>query len=160
MLHRVFLREAELNPHPAFEAPWLFFFMRTAIQLGLVVFAALGVVWKADPDRRRDLAWILIMLVLVSTSSATHTYILLLTPMAVLLRGASLPKTLYLFASYSMLNLFPPPALFLKIWTLLLLFFVVGYDYLRAIEMRWAMMALAAPNFGNGCAASHEGLCS
>jgi hypothetical protein len=112
--------------------------------LGLVVFAALGVVWKADPDRRRDLAWILIMLVLVSTSTATHTYILLLAPMAVLLRGASLPKTLYLFASYSMLNLFPPPALFLKIWTLLLLFFVVGYDYLRAIEMRWAMIALAA----------------
>jgi hypothetical protein len=144
LLHRVFLREAELNPHPVFEAPWLFFFTRTATQLGLVVFAALGVVWKADPDRRRDLAWILIMLVLVSTSSATHTYILLLTPMAVLLRDASLPKTLYLFASYSMLNLFPPPALFLKIWTLLLLFFVVGYDYLRAIEMRWAMIALAA----------------
>jgi hypothetical protein len=68
--------------------------MRTAMQLGLVVFAALGVVWKADPDRRRDLAWILILLVLVSTSTATHTYILLLTPMAVLLRGASLPKTL------------------------------------------------------------------
>jgi hypothetical protein len=73
LLHRVFLREAELNPHPVFEAPWLFFFMRTAMQLGLVVFSALGVVWKADPDRRRDLAWILILLVLVSTSTATHT---------------------------------------------------------------------------------------
>jgi hypothetical protein len=144
LLHRLFLREAGLNPHPVFDAPWLFFFMRTATQLGLVVFAALGVAGKADPDRRRDLAWILIMLVLVSTSTATHTYILLLAPMAVLLRGASLPKTLYLFASYSMLNLFPPPELFLKIWTLLLLFFVVGYDYLRAIEMRWAMIAAAA----------------
>jgi hypothetical protein len=64
--------------------------------------------------------------------------------MAVLLRDASFPKTLYLFASYSMLNLFTPPAFFPKIWTLLLLFFVVGYDYLRAIEMRWAMIALAA----------------
>jgi len=144
LLHRLFLREAQLNPHPVFEAPWLFFFMRTAMQLGLVVFAALGVVWKAGADRRRDLAWMVIMLVLVSTSSATHSYILLLIPMAVLLPCASLPKTLYLFASYSMLNLFPPPALFLKIWTLLLLFFVVGYDYLRAIEMRWAMIALAA----------------
>jgi Glycosyltransferase family 87 len=144
LLHRVFLREAELNPHPVFEAPWLFFFLRTAMQLGLVAFAAMGVVWKADPDRRRDLAWILILLVLITTSTATHTYILLLAPVAVLLRGASLHKTLYLFASYSMLNLFPPPALFLKVWTLLLLFFVVGYDYLRAIEMRWAMAALAA----------------
>src|SRR4029077_14667512 len=96
------------------------------------------------PDRRRDFAWMLIVLVLVSTSAATHTYILLLAPMAVLLRGASLPKTLYLFASYSILNLFPSPELFLKIWTLLLLFFVVGYDYLPAIEMRWAMVALAA----------------
>jgi hypothetical protein len=144
LLHRVFLREAELNPHPVFEAPWLFFFVRTAVQLGLVVFAALGVVWKADRDRGRELAWILILLVLISSSTAIHTYILLFAPVAVLLRGASLPKTLYLFASYSMLNLFPPPALFLKIWTLLLLFLVVGYHYLRAIEFRWAMVALAA----------------
>jgi len=144
LLHRVFFREAGLNPHPIFEAPWLFFFLRTATQLGLVVFAVLGVVGYADPDRRRDLAWILIMLVLVSTSSATYTYILLLAPIAVLLRGASLPKTLYLSASYSILNLFPPPALYPKIWTLLLLFFVVGYDYLRAIEMRRVMIALAA----------------
>jgi hypothetical protein len=144
LLHRVFLRDAALNPHPVFEAPWLFYFLRTAMQLGLVVFAAMGVVWKADPDRRRDLAWILILLVLITTSTATHTYILLFAPVAVLLRGASPFKTLYLFASYSMLNLFPPPELFLKIWTLLLLFFVVGYEYLRAIEMRWAMVALAA----------------
>ncbi len=49
LLHRVFLREAELNPHPVFEAPWLFFFMRTATQLGLVVFAALGVVMEGRP---------------------------------------------------------------------------------------------------------------
>jgi hypothetical protein len=143
LLHRVFLREAELNPHPLFESPRLFFFLRTAMQLGLVVFAALGVAWKADTDRRRDLAWFLILLVLISTSTATHTYILLFAPMAVLLRGASLLKTLYLVASYSMLNLFPPPELFLKVWTLLLLFLVVGYDYLRAINNRWAMVALA-----------------
>jgi len=102
------------------------------------------VVCKADPDRRNDLAWFLILLVLISTSTATHTYILLLAPVAVLLRGATLLKTLYLFASYSILNLFPPPTLFLKVWTLLLLFFVVGYDYLRAIKMRSAIVALAA----------------
>src|SRR5437588_12907354 len=86
----------------------------------------------------------LVMPLLVFARTATYTYILLLIPMAVLLRGSLLPKTLYLFASYSILNLFSPPALFLKIWTLLLLFFVVGYPYLRAIEMRWAMVALAA----------------
>jgi hypothetical protein len=156
LLHKVFLREAQLNPHPILEAPWLFFFMRTATQLGLVIFAVLGVVWKTDPDRRRDLAWILIMLVLVSTSTATHTYILLLAPIAVLLRDASLPKTLYLFASYSMLNLVPPPALFLKIWILLLLFFVVGYDYLRAIEMRWAIIALMAVGLISAIDAQHR----
>jgi Glycosyltransferase family 87 len=144
MLHKALLRDAELNPHPVFEAPWLFFFLRTAMQLGLVVFASLGIVSKAGADRGRDLAWFLILLVVISTSAATHTYILLLAPVAVLLRGASLPKTLYLFASYSIMNLFSPPALFLKVWSLLLLFFVVGYDYLRAIELRWAMAALAA----------------
>jgi hypothetical protein len=66
-----------------------------------------------------------------------------LTPIAVLLPGASLPKTLYLVASYSLLNLFSPPQLFLKVWALLLLFLVVGYRYLRAIEMRTAIVALA-----------------
>jgi hypothetical protein len=156
LLHRVFLREAGLNPRPVFEAPWLFFFLRTAMQLGLVVFAALGVVSKAETDRAREMAWMLIMLVLVSTSTANHTYILLLAPMAVLLRGASAAKMLYLFASYSMLNLNPPPWLFLKVWTLLLLFFVVGYHYLRAIEMRWAMIALAAVGLLSAIDAQHR----
>jgi hypothetical protein len=144
LLHKVFLREAELNPHPVLEVPWLFFFLRTAWQLGLVVFASLGIISKADPDRRRDFAWFVILLVVISTSAGTHTYVLLLAPVAVLLRGASLFKTLYLFASYSTLNLFTPPSLFLKVWVLLLLFFVVGHHYLRAIEMRGAMAALAA----------------
>ncbi len=144
LLHRIFLRDAALNPSPAFESPWLFFFLRTALQLGLIGFTALGVMSKADPDRRRELAWILILLLLVSTSTATHTYILLLAPMAVLLRGASLLKTLYLAASYSVLNLYTPPELYLRVWTMLLLFVVVGYDYLRAIEKRWAISALAA----------------
>ena len=144
LLHRVFLREPELNPHPVFESPWLFFFMRTATQLGAVVIAVLGVIAKADADRRRDLAWMLILLVVVSASTANHTYILLLAPTAVMLRDASPAKALYLFGSYAMLNLFSPPELFLKIWILLLLFVVVGYDYLRAIRLRWAMIALAA----------------
>ena len=144
LLHRIFLREAGLNPHPVFDAPWLFFFTRTATQLGLVVFACLGAVWKPDADRLRTFAWMLIMLVLVSTSTATHTYILLLTPIAVLLRGASLSRALYLLASYSLLNVFSPPALLLKIWILLLLFLVVGYEYLLAIDRRWAMAAIAA----------------
>ena len=143
LLHKIFLREAELNPHPIFDAPWLFFFSRTMLQLGLVVFTTLGVMCRDVPDRRRDLSWFLILLLVISTSTATHTYILLLAPMAVLLRDASVLKTVYLFASYSILNLFSPPALFLKIWILLLLFLVVGYDYLRAIEMRWAVAALA-----------------
>ena len=144
LLHKVFLREAGLNPHPIFDAPWLFFFGRTAMQLGLVVFAALGVAWKADPDMSRDLAWLLILLVLISPSAGVHTYILLFAPVAVLLPGASLIKGLYLIATYSVLNLTPPPGLFLKVWVMFLLFFVVGYDYLRVIRMPWATAALAA----------------
>ena len=143
LLHRLFLREAGLNPNPFLDAPWLFFFGRTATQLGLVVFTVLGVGRRIDPDRRRSFAWMLIMLVLVSTSTATHTYILLLAPMAVLLRGASRWKAVYLIASYALLNLFSPPALLLKIWILLLLFLVVGYPYLRAIGARWALAAFA-----------------
>jgi hypothetical protein len=64
--------------------------------------------------------------------------------MAVLLQGASRGKMLYLFGSYSMLNLDFRPALLLKVWILVLLFLVVGYEYLRAIDRRWAMAAMAA----------------
>jgi hypothetical protein len=144
MLHKLFLRETELNPHPLFYKPWLFFFLRTAMQLGLVGFAAMGIVWKGERDRLRDFAWFLILLVLISSSTANHTYILLLAPVAVLLRGASLYRTLYLFASYAVMNLYPAPALYPKVFTLLLLFFVAGYDYLRALDWRCATAALAA----------------
>jgi hypothetical protein len=144
LLHRLFLREQQLNPYPAFDAPWLFFFLRTVAHLAPMVLVALGVAFRADAERGRDLAWVLITLVLVSASTANHTHILLLAPMAVLLQAASAPKALYLFASYSMLNLDFHTALRLKVWILLLLFLVVGYEYLRAIEIRWAGAALAA----------------
>jgi hypothetical protein len=156
LLHKLFMREAELNPNPAFEAPWLFFFLRTAVQLGLVVFATLGLASKSDPDRRHDFAWFLILMVLLSSSTASYTYILLFTPIVLLLRNASLPRSVYLVATYVLMNLNPWPALFSKVWILLLLFFVAGHPYLRAIGWRWVTAAVVAVLLISSADAQHR----
>ena len=135
LLRRLFLREPALNPNPVLHAPWLFFFMRTAVQLGLIVFAVLGVAWTKDSDHRRDFAWWVILLVLLSTSTASYTFVLLLVPVALLLKDASPFKSAYLVGSYILLNAdLKVGWLFPKVWLLLLLFGVVGVERWRAIR--------------------------
>jgi hypothetical protein len=142
LLRRQFIREPELNPNPPFDAPWLFFFARTAMQLGLIVFATLGVASKNNSDRRRDLAWFLIMLVLLSTSTASYTYVLLLAPIVLLLENASLVKSAYLVITYILLNIDLHPAwIFPKVCLLLLLYSVVGAEYWRSVRWSWAICA-------------------
>jgi hypothetical protein len=142
LLRRLFMREPELNPNPALHAPWLFFFARTAVQLGLITFTALGVAWTKNSDHHRDFAWFVILLVLLSTSTASYTFVLLLAPVAILLKDASPWKSAYLVSSYILLNAnLKPVWLFPKVWLLLLLFVVVGVEHWRAIPARWAVCA-------------------
>ena len=85
LLRRMFLSEPELNPHPLVNAPWLFFGLRSAIRLCLVSAAVLGAAFT----RKREaddgvMAWFLVLLVLLSVSTASYTFILLLAPIALL----------------------------------------------------------------------------
>jgi len=144
LLRRLFVREPELNPSPAIDAPWLFFLARTVLQLGLVVFTVLGVAFRNSPGYKKDFAWFVIVLVLLSTSTASYTFILLLAPVALLLEGASLWKSAYFAGSYVLLNInIGIPWLFPKLWLLLLLFVVVGIEHWRSIPWRWAACAAA-----------------
>jgi hypothetical protein len=142
LLRRLFVSEPALNPNPLFPAPWLFFFTRTAVQLSLITFVSLGV-WRArNATHYRDFAWFVILLVLLSTSTASYTFVLLLAPVVLILKDASPWKSAYLAGSYILLaaNL-KPLWLFPKVWLLLALFLVAGLDQLRRIPARWAACA-------------------
>ena len=142
LLRRLLMREPELNPNPVIDAPWMFFLARTVFQLGIVVFTVLGVAFRNSPGCKRDFAWFVVVLVLLSTSTAAYTFILLLAPVALLLDGASLLKSVYFAGSYVLLNVnIGIPWLFPKLWLLLLLFVVVGIEHWRSIPWRWAACA-------------------
>jgi Glycosyltransferase family 87 len=87
LLHRWFLGEPGLNPNPLWNAPWVFFSLRAFISLAIAVFAALGIALRPKPERRA-FAWFTIAMVLLSSSTASYTFIVLLLPLALLLHDA------------------------------------------------------------------------
>src|ERR1017187_4927312 len=130
LLRRTFVKEPELNPSPPFDAPCMFFFLRTASQFGLTTFAAMGIAARNNGDRCRDFAWFIVLTLLLSTSTASYSFILLLAPVVLLLSDAGLLESAYLVATYIALNLnLQPTWLFPKVWLLLLLFLVTGCKY-------------------------------
>jgi hypothetical protein len=142
MLRRLFMREPALNPSPAVDAPWLFFFSRTAIQLGLIVFTTLGIALSKDTDHRRGFAWFVIALILLSTSVASYTFILLLTPVVLLVKDSRPWTAVYLLLSYILLNANLQPAwLFPKVWLLFLLYAMVGAEILHSVRPFWVLSA-------------------
>ena len=145
LLRTSFVPEAQLNPHPRLDAPWLFFFGHTAIQLFLITFTTLGIAFEREADDRRDFAWFVIALILLSTSTASYTFVLLLVPIALLLRNASAVRSAYLAATYLLLNApLRAASLFPKVWLLVLLFAIVGMEYWRSIPRRWLVSATIA----------------
>ena len=137
LLRHWFVSEPELNPHPLWNAPWLFFFSRTFLSLGILAFATLGVM-KSRKSDRRDFAWFLIAVLLLSTSIASYSFILLLLPVTLLLHDSSRREACYLVASYVLLTLpLRPDWLFPKLWLLLALFIVLGWDYWRGLSLQW-----------------------
>ncbi len=143
VLMRSFVMEPELNPHPIWQAPWLLFFVRSFISLGIVAFLFLGVARKRTTDRH-NFAWFVIAVLLLSTSTSSYTYILLLLPLVLLLEEHALARNLFLVASYVLLTMPLGPAwLFPKVWLLFSLFIVVGWPCWRGMPRRWAVVAVA-----------------
>jgi hypothetical protein len=157
LLRRLFVREPQLNPHPMLDAPWLFFFAHPAVSLLLIAFTTLGAAFRHDADNRRDFAWFVIASVLLSTSTASYTNILLLAPVVLLLQNASPFKSVYLISTYLFLTA-PLPAAFLfpKVWLLLVLFAIIGIEYLRSVPRQWLVYATLAVLLMSGTEAGRD----
>ena len=142
LLRRMLMAEPELNPRPPLNAPWLFFFLFGAVQLGLLTFCALGIVWNRSSGLRREFGWLIVTLLALSTSVGSYTYILLLLPVVLLLKDAAAWEKALLAGCYILLNnRLPWTPLFPKVWLLLLLFALAGRHALRAVPPRWAAAA-------------------
>lgn len=136
MLRRAFTAEPALNPHPLWNAPWLFFGLRTFVALAIVAFASLGLALRPQ-GARRDFAWFTIAVILLSTSTASYTFVLFLLPVALLLDEWFDRRGLLVVAGYVLLTLPLGPAwLFPKVWLMFALFVGVGWAYWRRVPAR------------------------
>jgi hypothetical protein len=141
-LRRCLVAEPELNPHPLWHVPFLFFFLRSFIALGIVVFLFLGTSRNRTSDRH-DFAWFVIAAVLLSTTTGSYTFVVLLLPVVLLLEESGPRQSIFLVVSYVLLTLrLHPLWLFPKVWLLFALFIAVGYPSWRQLPRRFAFAAL------------------
>jgi hypothetical protein len=144
LLRRLFMADPQLNPHPMYNAPGLFFFLQPLISLTIVVFVTLAVALNRAGTYRRDFAIFAIALFLISTSVASYTFLLLLLPVVLALEEASPRESFYLVACYVLLNApLPGARLFPKIWLLLALLVIVGWRYWPVLRPAVIVGALA-----------------
>ena len=143
LLRRAFILEPELNAHPLWNMPLMFFFLQPFFTIFLL---ALPLIYSArNGAQAEDFAWFYIALILASPNTASYTFILLLLPVALLLKGASSIERLALIFCYAAVSWPMCPAwswLFPKVWLLLALFFIAGGRHLRLIKARHALVAL------------------
>lgn len=144
MLRHTFVREVELNPHPVWQAPWLFFFLRSLISLAVMSLLFLGTSSRRSTPRH-DFAWFVIGAVLLSTSTASYTFIVLLLPLVLLLEESEGWRSVVLIATYILLTLpLHPVWLFPKVWLLLALFAFVGYPNLLVARRSYLVATAVA----------------
>ena len=137
LLRHAFVSEPELNPHPLWNQPWLFFFLNVLSRLAIVGFVCIGLAMKPRSDRR-DFAWFMLATILLSTNSASYMFILILLPLVLLLEDSGEKQSILLIASYVLLTLSPHPArLFPKVWILLAMVVRIGVEYWRPLRPRF-----------------------
>jgi hypothetical protein len=140
-LRRSFVAEPELNPHPLWVAPWLFFFLRSFSSLAIIAFLFLGINMKRTTDRH-DFSWLVVAVLFLSTSTASYTFIILLLPLVLLLEESGPRQSIFLVVSYVLLTMPLHLAwMFPKVWLLLGLFLVIGWPCWREMSPRFALAA-------------------
>jgi Glycosyltransferase family 87/WD40-like Beta Propeller Repeat len=144
LLRHVLVADRNLNPHPLWQAPWLFFFLRPFISFAIIATLFFGISSKQSTERH-DFAWFVIGVVLLSTGTASYTFIILLLPLVLLLEESGPRQRLFLVISYILLTLpLHPVWMFPKVWLLFALFLFVGWQSLQEWRLRHALAALAA----------------
>ena len=133
-LRRTFVWEAELNPHPAWQAPAVFFFLRAVYTLGTLAVALVALAKCRREKEAAALGWFVILLFVLSPNEASYHFILLLVAVTLLLVGASPRWSAGLIVLYVLVEL-PlfrwDAAFFPKAWLLLALFLYAGWHFLR-----------------------------
>ena len=104
LLRRSFIMEPELNPHPLFSAPMVFFFLRPLLTFSIIIIPLLAFRRNGLADKR-ELGWFLIAMLFSSPNTALYVFVVLLLPIAMLLDGAGRRLTLALAGSYVLLSL-------------------------------------------------------
>jgi Glycosyltransferase family 87 len=142
LLRRLFVVEPELNPHPLWKAPWLFFYLRSFISSAIIFFLFLGIAMKRTTDRR-DFSWLIVTVLLLSTSTASYTFIILLLPLVLLLEESGPRQSIFLIIAYVLLTMPSHPAwMFPKVWLLFALFIDIGWQCWREMPRRFALAAV------------------
>jgi hypothetical protein len=150
LLRRTLVAEPELNPHPIWYAPAVFFFFRSAYTLGVLVLALIAVPKIGRYQDSRTLAWFIIMTFTISPIGASYHFILLVLPVALLIYDARRMWAVAFISLYTVLELplFRWDAwLFPKAWLLLSLFLWAGWGFLRRLRSRTigaTLLAVAA----------------
>jgi len=133
--------EPELNPHPAWNAPWVFFLLGPLATLSLL---ALPLIYARADHFKRDFAWFFLAVVLASTSTASYTFVLLLLPVMLLLDDEGPLGRLMVLACYAFAAMPLQPAwmpFFPKLWVLLALYFFAGRSNFRRMPWKRASVA-------------------
>jgi len=137
LLRRLFVLEPELNPYPLWNASMVFFFLRPFVSALILIATLLGLAGRRGSNERRDFAWFLIAILLLSANTASYTFILLLLPISLLLVDAEPPERIFVIGAFFALcfPLWPGwSAVFPKLWVLLAVFVVVGRTYWGAVN--------------------------
>lgn len=159
-LRRTFIAEPGLNPHPLWNHPSAFFFLRTAYTLGVLGISLLALAKHRLIDEAHALAWFVIVLFVLSPNEASYTFIILLVPVVLLLDNARPLWSAILIGLYVavQLPLFPWYAgLFPKVWLMLALFLFAGWTLLRKIPAP-ALCAVTLAVIGVSAAAAVQNM--
>jgi hypothetical protein len=103
LLRRTFVLEPELNPHPLWNVPWMFFFLQVFLTTLILIFPVL--IMGRTGNEKRAFAWFFVALILASPNTASYTFILLLLPVALLLEEANAIERVILIACYCLISL-------------------------------------------------------
>jgi len=145
LLRRLFVLEPELNPEPLWNAPATFFFLRPFASALILFVTLVGLAGERPGTERRDFAWFMIAIVLLSANTASYTFILMLLPISLLLVDAKAAERVWLVVAYFALCFPLRPswsAVFPKLWVLLAVFVVAGWPYLRSARPALVMAAV------------------
>jgi Glycosyltransferase family 87/WD40-like Beta Propeller Repeat len=86
LLHRLFIYEPQLNPHPAVNSPWIFSILHPLLLMVVIAPAIFLAVPSDNSPRRVRLEWAAVLLasLAISTSPASYLFTLMILPVAVI----------------------------------------------------------------------------